>query len=1023
MPAITPVEKPIEGNRPTIPHYLREKGRKVQGQFYQGGEALPAELVASLSDDVYDSLLKHVQFNPSKAALAALTAPAPRRAEVEKREKKGQKPVPEVGKAEIPSYADTPHRNIRQVLKGKGRHQLPAELQSPDLLLDEEAARLGRQAAQKLVKHLNATTPDLEYELSARGGRAKRGWYKETAEGLVSLFGDDAPRFVALLAATSPNKPVSSNLSKTLKLWDAYQGYLLSRKGVPPTPKQLLSKVVLWHDKLLVGNERLRESDVPNVVRALLSSNPGASGYGVLSGPKVEGFRRNLLGQLQQVTQDVWMARMGGYPQKSISRMGAQYIAQNIKIRRVAKSLNSKLEPGESLWTPAEVQATVWSFFRALAATGGIARQRGKAPSPLDALYNLTHEDVAANADFLSLLLNDPASSAAAAKLGLTKRIAALRKSQTASQAAKGPPLTGPVVPSNISGSSRHGLEATARRAGQYVTSFMGPTAKKLARRVGDSLKVRLARPKAAEYARLVKTHRPLIVHSLKHQFRSLWPSADWANLNEHTLKQMITQAHGTFGALVGWSHQLKDDDASSFVNDALDTIESPDEPHQYARKKLPEGYDPKSKRNARREKEGRAGFAKDYDYGRNLYNRAVTHTSGALAQWVHDKIDTETANPHLGQYWSRDPSEYKQMHLDDLQIEAKRIAGQMGYPDDSDMLGSYVNSALDRIVYPRPTKFSRLLRLRDQLIRGAYHHYAKAQVPNVTGPSPMVPGVAGATAAPGVSPTPQQAPQIAPVANQAGVVASPNTDDNLNFEAAWQRARSGNQKAFRKIAEGILEQLGVKGHTADAVGDWEDGAENSIYQKIDNPPSPDSIRYAAAWYGLLANQRAVLSFYPQHDGTDSLYTIPIPNPDVAAVRKQLTTLQIPFRTIVPKGSGGGVEVVVYDKNREWRDRVAQFAGQYNASVHETFGSGEYLGGSTRTAARSKYRKIIDAYEAAGGTRPAAVASTVYPRREGRKDNGGTGPVREQKVRYARRGYRAEVEHVRKRSTQANNPQ
>jgi hypothetical protein len=257
---------------------------------------------------------------------------------------------------------------------------------------------------------------------------------------------------------------------------------------------------------------------------------------------------------------------------------------------------------------------------------------------------------------------------------------------------------------------------------------------------------------------------------------------------------------------------------------------------------------------------------------------------------------------------------------------------------------------------------------------------------PPPTGAAPPQP----AEAAPGQGQPPVASP--APAPQQAQIAFSGNTDEGLSFESAWERARSGNQKAFRKIAEGVLQNLGVKGRTQDAVGDWSDGAENSVLQTIDDPPDRETIRYAAAWYGLLGNQKAVLAFYPQHDGADSVYTLTIPHSDLRAVRQHLDQSGIPFRTLVPKGQG--VEVVVYDEKRQLRDQVAQFAGIYHAGVREATGSGEFIGGSSRTAARSKYRKLIDSYESAGrgGPAPAGPGGVPQVGQALRSDYGGPAP-------------------------------
>lgn len=239
----------------------------------------------------------------------------------------------------------------------------------------------------------------------------------------------------------------------------------------------------------------------------------------------------------------------------------------------------------------------------------------------------------------------------------------------------------------------------------------------------------------------------------------------------------------------------------------------------------------------------------------------------------------------------------------------------------------------------------------------------------------------------------------------------SPNTDEGLTFEDAIARVRSGNQKAFKQIIKHVNEQIGLKAQLQDAIGDWSDGAENSVLQKIDEPIDPKTADYLAAWYGLLGNQKAVLSFTPSYNGEDSVYQIELPQTDMAQIRSQLDKAGIPFRTLVP--SKKGTKIVVYDQGRALRDQVAQFAGSHNATIRESIGQGRFIGGDTRTAARSKYRKIITAYESApgrGGSPVPTYRPPVLPHhiRSGSGEAGSegqAGPIRQarkgQVIRYA----------------------
>ena len=76
---------------------------------------------------------------------------------------------------------------------------------------------------KKAVKIFEHIPTDKEYAAVAFAGRAKKGWYVNSAKALVDVFGvNDAPRFASLLAALSPQTSVEMNLENTLKVWTAW---------------------------------------------------------------------------------------------------------------------------------------------------------------------------------------------------------------------------------------------------------------------------------------------------------------------------------------------------------------------------------------------------------------------------------------------------------------------------------------------------------------------------------------------------------------------------------------------------------------------------------------------------------------------------------------------------------------------------------------------------------------------------------------------------------------------------------
>ena len=93
------------------------------------------------------------------------------------------------------------------------------DLVSPHLT-DEERAVLRSDHAARLIDIFKKLPPDTDFAAAAKAGQAKRGWYERAAGALRDVFGEvDAPRFAALLASTSPQVDVETNLRNTASIW------------------------------------------------------------------------------------------------------------------------------------------------------------------------------------------------------------------------------------------------------------------------------------------------------------------------------------------------------------------------------------------------------------------------------------------------------------------------------------------------------------------------------------------------------------------------------------------------------------------------------------------------------------------------------------------------------------------------------------------------------------------------------------------------------------------------------------
>jgi GNAT superfamily N-acetyltransferase len=286
-------------------------------------------------------------------------------------------------------------------------------------LTPAEQAKVSERTARSILAHLENIPDKKEMAASAIAGSVKRGWYRQSAQTISDVFGVDAPRFAALLAATSPQTSVQSNLTNALNIWKnwkddgsaqepsiatavdtqgvplALTGYkqtggrkvrisdaearaITSAAGMTSAGFDIAKAQIAMMGRSVEGSgsvDSVLDAWIGNSLRALNSDEPGAI---MLSGPKVDSFMRNLLDDVIEVTNDAWMASWSMVEQTIFSGSklksgkdpgkGSGYLAMNARVRETAAYL-TKLT-GET-WTPAEVQETVWSWAKAVYEAAG----------------------------------------------------------------------------------------------------------------------------------------------------------------------------------------------------------------------------------------------------------------------------------------------------------------------------------------------------------------------------------------------------------------------------------------------------------------------------------------------------------------------------------------------------------------------------------------------------------------------------------------------------------------------------
>jgi hypothetical protein len=179
---------------------------------------------------------------------------------------------------------------------------------APFLTLSEREGMITRTAKLLVEKFTNLPSAK-EMAAVAYSGRAKKGWYNSSAKALVSVFGqEDAPRFAALLAALSPQTSVESNLMNAANVW---RGWIEADR---PKDERSIMRILGENVEGDKGPGSVLPAWVNNSVRALTA----ADGEPVtISGPKVTSFMQNLLGEVNEVTNDTWMANWAGIKQEA----------------------------------------------------------------------------------------------------------------------------------------------------------------------------------------------------------------------------------------------------------------------------------------------------------------------------------------------------------------------------------------------------------------------------------------------------------------------------------------------------------------------------------------------------------------------------------------------------------------------------------------------------------------------------------------------------------------------------------
>ena len=199
-----------------------------------------------------------------------------------------------------------------------------------------------------------------------------------------------------------------------------------------------------------------------------------------------------------------------------------------------------------------------------------------------------------------------------------------------------------------------------------------------------------------------------------------------------------------------------------------------------------------------------------------------------------------------------------------------------------------------------------------------------------------------------------------------SGVAASPSIED-INFDRARRNLTSADQASFKLK----MQELAPDATVSNAIGDWVDGAENSVAAVFDYNKPVEELRRLAASAGLSRDQKAALWWTTASDGKDAAHFIAWPK-DVSIVdaRQAMIDAGLENRTLVQ--TPDGVQGFVFDGGQQALNKIEQLhEHSTNPSIESSRATGEFIGDYSsvkrpdggreggRAGARQAYRDVL----------------------------------------------------------------
>lgn len=262
--------------------------------------------------------------------------------------------------------------------------------------LEIEKVLYSPEQVSKMNNLLRVLPSEAQLKAVAKAGEPKRGWYRASTQAILDVFGDDAPRFTALLAATSPRVSVEANLQNALSVWMNW-----NKLGRPTDPRQI--KAIMGASVQGSGTEKsVLDAWLNNSISALTTPDYQIPQL-TLSGPKVNSFFGNLADDVNRVTLDAWMANGLGVQQGLFSGSGAKAVKGDPGMTAPYGTISGRIRAaGNDMGQyPSEMQEQLWSMGMPLYEE---ARKLGMDPRDFLMSGMLTPQVINAVPDFSSVL-------------------------------------------------------------------------------------------------------------------------------------------------------------------------------------------------------------------------------------------------------------------------------------------------------------------------------------------------------------------------------------------------------------------------------------------------------------------------------------------------------------------------------------------------------------------------------------------------------------------------------------------